>query len=217
MAQRVAITVDLGGGAPIEVIRQVIDDLDTACQFGGALQYQAARARAELAILRRPSGWITDEYVVAKPVPPLFDLYGRLGAIPAPILEPAIARYLAETNTAQETLTTVESIRYSNPLEVVLAAAMLTAGVVLRTVRDWPSRRRLNDAVADDVRNIVLARKELRDELVRHAIEGNIPIGAAQIEELLTLDVTRALTALGDSHISLRELEATSDEQGTTS
>lgn len=212
MAQRVAVTVDLGAGAPIEVVRQVIDDLDTACQFGGALQYQAARAQAELAILRRPAGWISgedyDEYAFASSMLPPFKRYSGM---PSAILEPAISRYLVETNVAQETLTTVESIRYSNPIEIVLSAAMLTAVVVLRTVREWTFRRRLNDAVADDARNIVLARKELRDALVRSVIEGNIPIGSDQIGELLTLDVARALTALGDSRITLRELEGTDE------
>ncbi|UMB70135.1 hypothetical protein [Mycobacterium paraterrae] len=181
----------------------MIDNLDTACQFGGALQYQAARVQAELAILRRPSAWVEG---------PAYEDYQfpwKFGGLPQAILDAATARYLAETNVVQETLTTVESIRYSNPIEIVLGAAMLTAVVVLRTVRDWPSRRRLNDAVADDARNIVLARKELRDALVRNVIDGNIPIGSQQIEELLTLDVTRALTALGDSQITLQELEGT--------
>lgn len=67
MARRVQITIDLGAGAPIEVLRQIIDDLDTVCQFGGQLQYQAAITTAELAILRRPQGWIRgsdyDEYL----------------------------------------------------------------------------------------------------------------------------------------------------------
>jgi hypothetical protein len=61
MARRVEVTVDLGAGAPIEVVRQVIDDLNTVCQFGGKLRYQAAIATAEWAVLRSPSDWIREQ------------------------------------------------------------------------------------------------------------------------------------------------------------
>jgi hypothetical protein len=194
-----------------------MDDLDTVCQFGGKLQYQAAVASAEWAVLRNPSDWIRgpdyEEYLFGVRVwgGPRLDPRGRVpevSAIPAVIFAPAVSRFLEENNSTQDTITTVESIRYSNPIEYVLAAGFVTAVVVLRIIRDWPARRRLNAAVAADVENTVLARKELRDEINRRARESNIPISAAQIDGLLTLDVARAMSALGDSGFGMRELES---------
>ncbi len=217
MARRVEVTVDLGAGAPVEVIRQVVDDLDTVCQFAGELQFRAVVAEAEWAILRRPTGWITDseydEYLFAADAwgGPMFGRRGSV-AIPAAILAPAVSRYLDENNATQDTITTVESIRYSNPMEFVLGVGIVAAVVVLRTIRDWPARRRLNAALAADVENHVLARKELRDEVVRRAVDGNIRLSAQQIDDLLTLDVARAMSALGDSRFSMRELESDVDE-----
>lgn len=209
MARRVEVTVDLGAGAPIEVVRQVMDDLDTVCQFGGKLQYQAAVATAEWEVLVHPEDWFRgdayEHYVFAVKA---FGPPGGPGAIPDSILAPAVSRFLEENNSTQDTITTVESIRYSNPIEYVLAAGFVTAVVVLRIIRDWPARRRLNAAVAADVENTVLARKELRDEINRRARESNIPISAAQIDGLLTLDVARAMSALGDSGFGMRELES---------
>lgn len=216
MAQRVQITIDIGAGAPIEVIRQVIDNLDTVCQFGGELQYQAAMAQAEWAILRRPTNWIRgndyDEYIFSLQMPgdPVF-LRGPIAAIPTAILAPAISRYLDENNSTQDTITTVESIRYSNPIEVVLGLGVL-ALLTIETARDWHARRRLNAAMAADFENEVLARKELRDELVRRVREGRIPLSATQIEDLLTLDVAKAMSALGNSRFDMRQLESGEDE-----
>lgn len=216
MARRVQITIDLGAGAPIEVLRQIIDDLDTVCQFGGQLQYQAAITTAEWAILRRPQGWIRgsdyDDYLFGGQAwgGPIVGGRGPFVAIPAAILAPAVSRYLEESNATQDTVTTVESISYSNPIELVIGAGVVTI-VVLRIVRDWRDRRRLNAAVAADVENQVLARKELRDELVRQVLQGNVPLSAAQVDDLLTPDIARAMSALGDSRFSMRELELGDD------
>jgi hypothetical protein len=154
----VEVTVDLGAGAPIEVVRQVIDDLDTVCQFDGKLQYQAATATPEWAVLRSPSDWIREQpkydlFGVEVSRGPIIDPRGRVSTIPAAILAPAVSRYLEENNSTQDTITTVESIRYSNPIEFVLGAGFVTAVVVLGIIRDWAARRRVNAAVAADVEN----------------------------------------------------------------
>jgi hypothetical protein len=93
---------------------------------------------------------------------------------------------------------------------LLLGAGFVTV-VVLRIIRDWPGRQRLNAAVAADTENQVLARKELRDLLVRGVVEGDIPLSAAQVDDLLTLDVARAMSALGDSQFTMRELESGDD------
>jgi hypothetical protein len=221
MAQRVAIAVDLGAGAPIEVIRQLIDDLDTVCQFGGELQYRTAIVDAAAAVLNDPERWIRrrdfekqayrlgrfqfPRVAYATGMPPS-------ALVQSGLVEVAIARYLEETQTADDSITTVHSIRYSNPIEIVVGVGLI-AYLVLQVVRDWPARRRLNAAVATDVENTVLARKELRDLLLRRIANGEIPVSLQQVDDLLTLDVARAMQALGDSRFSLRELEAPDEEE----
>jgi hypothetical protein len=217
MAQLVAVSIDVGAGAPIEVIRQLVDDLDTVCQFGGALQYRASVADAQRIVLRSPDRWLDgrDWRRYLRDAPDYYETRlapgGRIP--PYELVEAAVARYLAENNPTPDTITTVESIRYSNPFDIVLGAAIIVATVVLPTIRDWQARRRLNDAVATDVENTVLARKLLRDELVRRMIEGDLPLSAAQIDDLLTLDVTRAMQALGNAQPNLRELETGHEDE----
>ena len=216
MTQRAAISINLGAGAPIEVIRQTVDDFDSVCQFSGALQYQAAIVEAEAAIIRRPTAWISgpayDDYVlnVEQFFPP-FARGGVVAALPAAIMAPAVSRYLEPNNVSDETITTVESIRYSSPLEIVFGIGVVGL-LVLQTIRDWSGRRRVNAAVAADVENTVNARKVLRDELVRRFLEGSILVSPQQLNDFLTLDVARSMEALGDSQFTLRELEAGEDE-----
>lgn len=221
MAQRVEVTVNLGAGAPIEVLRQVIDDLDTVCQFGGELQYLTAVAYAELAVLRRPGRWIPPRYLddffaSAETIPsgaavPL-EWYGD--PVPRVIVGSAVSRYLAENDPSRDTTTTVESIRFSNPLEIVLGVGLLTlAG--LQVARDWRDRRRVNAAVAADIENTVAARREIRDELVRRFVEERVPLAPNHIDELLTLDVARAMQALGNAQPNLRELPAGDDQDAS--
>jgi hypothetical protein len=218
MAQRVAVTVDMGAGAPIGVVRQLIDDLDTVCQFGGELQYRAAVAQAELAVLRRPSAWISgpdfDEFMFSvdvwggKTVGPR----GAVFRVPAAILAPAVSRYLAEYNPTPEARTTVDSIRYSNPIEIILGVGAVTL-VALGLARDWGARRRVNAATAADFENTVEARRVIREELVRRFVEGDVPLSVPQFDDLLTLDVSRAMQALGDAQPNLRELGSADDHR----
>ena len=212
MAQRrVEVTIDLGAGAAIEVVRQLIDDLDTVCQFGGELQYQAAVAAAELAIRLSPADWVREvdfeRYRIGSIRLGLDRPVAAIPAVPAAILAPAVSRYLEANNSTQDTISTVESIRYSNPIEIVLGVGIV-ALLALRTVRDWPARRRVNAATAADVQNQVLARKLLRDEIVRRVLEGDISLSAAQVDAALTLDVAGAMSALGDSRFSMKELDS---------
>ncbi|WP_204806486.1 hypothetical protein [Mycobacterium riyadhense] len=114
---------------PIEVVRQVIDDLDTVCQFGGELQYQAALADAERAVLRDPDRWITprdlDKYFRYGPPPAWADFPSksrRIGVglwLPTELLDTAVWRYLEEFNPMRDTVTTVERIDYTLRLRSV--------------------------------------------------------------------------------------------------
>lgn len=219
MSQRVEVTVNVGAGAPIEVLRQVIDSLDTVCQFGGELQYRAAVANAELEVLRRPDEWLSrldfrdyflrPDYPINRPS----QLRGIAASLPRAVLAPAVSQYLAVNDPTPDTITSVERIRYSNPIEIVLGVGLLTlAG--LQLARDWRDRRRVNAAVAADMENTVAARKEIRDELVRRFVEDRVPLAPAQVDDLLTLDVARAMQALGNSQLSLKELPQVDDAAG---
>ena len=219
MSQRVEVTVNVGAGAPIEVLRQVIDSLDTVCQFGGELQYRAAVANAELEVLRRPDEWLSrldfrdyflrPDYPINRPS----QLRGIAASLPRAVLAPAVSHYLAVNDPTPDTITSVERIRYSNPIEIVLGEGLLTlAG--LQLARDWRDRRRVNAAVAADMENTVAARKEIRDELVRRFVEDRVPLAPAQVDDLLTLDVARAMQALGNSQLSLKELPQVDDAAG---
>ena len=132
--------------------------------------------------------------------------------MPGPILALAVSRYLEENNATQDTITTVESVRYSNPMDLVLYAGMVTTVVVFRAIRDWAARLRLDAALATEVENTVLARKKLRDEINRRIIQDGIPISPTQVDDLLTLDVARAMSALGDAQFTMRELESGDDK-----
>jgi hypothetical protein len=220
MAQRVAITIDLGADAPIEVIRQTIDDLDIVCQFGGELQYRTAIVDAAAAVLNDPERWIRrrdfekQAYRLGRYQFPIVAYTTGMppnALVQSGLFEVAIARYLEETETTGDSITTVHSIRYSNPIEIVVGIGLI-AYLVLQVVRDWPSRRRLNAAVATDVENTVLARKELRDLLLRRIANGEIPVSLQQVDDLLTLDIARAMSALGDQQLDLRALEAAAND-----
>jgi hypothetical protein len=222
MAQQVEVAVDLGAGVPIEVIRQLIDDLDTVCQFGGELQYRVALANAERSVLRDPQRWITprdvDGYFRYGPPPPWLEFPSsksrRIGVglwLPTELLDAAVMRYLEEFDPMRDTVTTVERIDYRNPFEIALGVGALALWL-LTIVRDWPARRRLNNAVAADAENQMLARKEMLDIMVRNARNSELPLTPALINDLLTIDVANAMKALGDRRITLRELGAGNEE-----
>lgn len=204
------------------------------CTFGQQLQNHALRNEAERVVRSDPEKWLQPEIERIEQERRLRaernrerddDLVSVAALeVPAEVLRAqlqedalarAVRRYMAEAD-ADQTTTTVESIRYSNPIEFVLCTALVTAVVVLRTLRDWPARRRLNHAVAMDAENIAIARLRLRDEFVRRAVDGEIELSVKEIEHLLKLDVTRALRALGDSPLEMRELPAASGEDAET-
>jgi hypothetical protein len=143
MAQRIAVTIDLGADVPIEVIREVVDNLDTVCQFGGELQYRTAIVDAAAAVLNDPQRWIRNRdfekqaYRLGRFQFPIV-AYARgmppSALVQSGLVEVAIARYLEETETTADSITTVHSIRYSNPIEIVVGIG-LVAYLVLQVVR----------------------------------------------------------------------------------
>lgn len=241
MAQRVQITVDLGANVPIEVIRQVTDDLDTVCQFGGELQYWVALAEAQQAVLSEPGLWMPEfrpwpGLQAGGGIPNPDSPFGKSGVTPlaailssfSPFVTPAVSRYMDANDSTQDTITRVESIRYENPIDIVITVGSVTLvalGMLARDVvgmaRDWSGRRRIDSARAAEhetraaeYKSTHLARKQLRDYLVRRTIDENLPLPASLIDDLLTLDVAGSMQALEDSQFTMRELDSGEDEPG---
>lgn len=203
---RVAVSVDLGAGAPIEVVAAVIGHLNAVCQLGGQLQDRVTQADALRAVLRRSGPWLEDAVD--------FDRYWRLGyllALPdperfvVPSLENAVATYIRE-NDLDSGDVHVERLTYENPVEIVLAVGAVVLAV-LTLVRDWPDRVRINRARADDYENQVATRKLIRRMLVDGLASGQYPLRPEHIDDLLTKDATDAFRALGNSGIHLQNLE----------
>jgi hypothetical protein len=203
---RVAVSLDLGPRSPVEVVTAALSDINSVCQFGGQLQDRATRNEALRHVLRRPGQWLEDALDFPEPYTRRSYSAFLLGAerFASPSLEAAIADYI-RTNDLDTGEVYVERLTYENPVEVVLAVGAVVLAV-LRLVRDWPERRRINRARADDYQNQVATRQQVRRIVERRIASGQYPLTPDQIDDLLTKDVSDAFRALGNSHLNLREL-----------
>ena len=160
--------------------------------------------------------WARDDLELDEPFfwrrgyPALFLLGGEQYV--SPRLEQAIASYLRESELATDGDVLVERLSYENPVEVVVVVGALVLAV-LRLVRDWPERRRLNRARVGDYENQVETRKQVRKLLVDRLASGQYPLSPEHVDDLLTKDAVDAFRALGDGHVAVRELESPAEEQ----
>jgi len=209
-ASQVAVSLDLGPRSPVEVVATAVGHINTICQLGGQLQDRVTRNQALRAVLRRPGTWLEDE------LDGLLEYYwspGRgypsalLGGerLVSPSLEAAIAEYIRD-NELDTGEVYVERLAYENPVELILAAGAVVVAV-LRLVRDWPERRRVNRARADDYEDQVATRKRVRRIIVEGIASGQYPLRPDQIDDLLTADAADAFRALGNSHLNVRGIE----------
>ncbi|OBJ97441.1 hypothetical protein A5638_14835 [Mycolicibacterium fortuitum] len=83
--------------------------------------------------------------------------------------------------------------------EIVVSAGLFVGLGVLRMIRDWPARRRLNAVIVADVEHVMLARKQIRDVLVGQSIRGDAARSAGDVNDLFKLDVLQAMYAVGDT------------------
>lgn len=193
----VAVSLDLGPGAPIEVVSAVIGHLNAVCQLGSQLQIHVSRTRALAAVLREPGPWQRADIDLTE----LWDS-GYL----SPSLELHIASYMHSHDLDSDGDVHVERLTYENPIEVVVAVGAVVLAV-LRLVRDWPARRRINRARASDYEDQVAARKQVRRILVDGIASGQYSLRPKDIDNLLTKDAVDAFRALGNGRIDVRELD----------
>lgn len=199
----IAVSLDLGPRSPIEVVATALGHINTVCLLGGQLQDRVTRNQALRAVLRRGLYYELGPDYVDYPVYP----GALLGVeeLASPRLEAAIADYI-RNNDLDIGEVYVERLTYENPVEMILAAGAVVLAV-LRLVRDWPERRRINRVRAEDYADQVATRKKVRRILVQGISSGQYPLRPDQIDNLLTADATDAFRALGNSHLNVRDLE----------
>jgi hypothetical protein len=207
----VHLQLDLGANAPIEVVAGVLGDVSLVCGLGGELQRHVTRNRALREVLSRGGRFVGDpewDYLIGRKspywVPPAL-----LAGFVSPTLERDVAVWTAELGLEEDADTLVREVNYRNPLVAVL---LLAGGGVtlalLKFLRDWPARRRINQAVADDYEDRVRARKRVRRAATDALVGGDLPLTPDLVDALLTDDTVRALDVLGRADLSLQELPA---------
>lgn len=205
----VRLRVDLGENAPIEVVASVIGDISRVCVFGGELQRHVARNLALRQVLLRPGPFDDPEldYLLRERYPyGLWPASVFLTGLASQALEREITAFMAEYRLEEDADTLVRELTYRNPVEAALVLA--SGGVVLALLtllRDWPSRRRINQAVARDYEDEVRARKRVRKTVTDALVGGELPLTPELIDHLLTDDTVRALDALGRADLSLQQ------------
>lgn len=212
---RVAVSLDLSPGAPIEVVSAVIGHITAVCQLDGQLQDRVSRVLALRAVLREPGPWLRDDvdfdgsYFWRPGYSEPFLLGGERYVSPS--LERAIARSMHENDLDSDGDVYVERLMYENPVEVVVAVGAVVLAV-LRLVRDWPDRRRTNRARADDYEDQVAMRKQVRRIFVDGIASGQHPVRPEDINELLTKHTVDAFRALGDGRVDVREIDKPTED-----
>lgn len=209
----VTLRANMGPDSLVEDIAGLIGDVGVACRFASSLQRIVDRNEAIYAVMRGRPDFLPD------PEDLLLWRFGRSATfgwqggagVPVPSVERAIRAELLRTEADSRAEIRVQALTYSNPLEMVLGVSGLVVIAVLNVIRDWPMRRRLNEAVVADYESAVRARDEIRRHLVERVVSDGIRITPDQMTELLTPDVERALLALGDAPLDLEGLESGQD------
>jgi hypothetical protein len=213
MAESITLTLNLGPNASVQAVSSAVDDMMRVLDFATALQRRVDRGALVTARVLRRARWAGSE------LPGLGFFYvpgaewvfsGGPGG-PVDDFERIAARESDENSRI-----TVERLTYENPLElVILAGGLVTIGV-LRLLRDWPDRRRLNRAAATEYENKVIFRQRVRDRVLEQIDSRELPLTPELVEDLLTDDVADALGALGDGPLTISGLPS-SDTADKTS
>ncbi|MEN4473549.1 hypothetical protein [Mycolicibacterium cosmeticum] len=206
MPERLSIRVNLGPNAPIEAIRDVVDNIETICQFADELAFvtyareewdarrreaRAERAADAAAELARRSATKPVKKVPSSPAKKV----GKRAVAAAVKKQPAKAAkktMRVDAPRAQalvevldlESPTTVERMKYENPFEIVLAGGamlMLVWGVVVKlpeVVRDWKAEQRSAGAEA--------RKREAEAEDAENIVRARKVLRNHAVEQLLT-------------------------------
>lgn len=208
--ERFRIRGDLGPMADIQTLAAVLNDLARVADFAVACQQVADRNDATAEILRRRPFESVGE------LEDLEHLWYRRhpGYYPFPM-----ARDVVESSPDWNSLlreygagrahgsVQVEQLRYRNPLELVILASGIVVVGVLRLVRDWPERKRLNRAAAADYENAVNSREAARQVILSQLAQDGYRLSPDQVSSLLDGSTVDAIRALGDSSLEMRAID----------
>jgi hypothetical protein len=228
-ATNLTIWVDLGSARSLDDVALYLTDLATLVDVGQRWGIELSRAavewdaRADTRTTRPDRGDVGYDVERAL-IGEGFDLpRGRRGHIPpwewvwGDDIQWRTLRDLRARQILGER-TTVVTVRYENPLEVILVGSgMLIAGVILaaRTARDWSAARRTGAATAREAEaeaRMTEARADLYEHLVNEAKRGQTPVPVGDLVQIVTPPEIKSLNRLTERPISL-ELPGGSDRE----
>lgn len=220
------ISVDLGGDRDLGDAAGYLTDLATLVDVGQRWGVELARAAIDWANVPdfeeaerllhdveralRAEGFHLDRRRGPRFGP--FEWWGWAEDIEWRTLRDIRARPLLGTRTV------VSSVRYENPLELVLAGSgMFITGVVFaaRTLRDWSNSRRVGEATAREAEaeaRMTEARADLYEHLVAQAKEGQTPVPVGDLVQIVTPPEIKALNRLAERPIAVELGRASADQ-----
>jgi len=191
----ITLRLNVGPGATIQSLGSVLSDFTSALTFASDLQRVSDRNRAVVARLRRrrDGGYYYFPGIVA--FDGSFDAEAYIGF-----------DRLSQIESDENAQIRVEQLSYENPVVLIITASGLVVLAVLRLIRDWPARQRLNNAAAAEYENTTMFRRRARDIILEKLSTDELQLTPQQIDSLLTADITEALGALGDSPLEISGL-----------
>lgn len=208
--ERLLVRINFGPNAHLTAFTHLVEDLDAVGRFAVALQRAADRNEAVYRVGR--GRYLEEDFDVTSPYMLLSRGIAWPGVV-SPRYEAAIGEMLAGLEQEENASVRLERVSYSNPAEFVILAAGAVTIAVLKFIRDWPQRRRLNELAVSEYESQVEARRELRKFVVQELTSGQHRLRVDQVDELLSADVEEALLALGDAEIQmLAQSESVEDQ-----
>ncbi|WP_157694619.1 MULTISPECIES: hypothetical protein [unclassified Leifsonia] len=196
----ITLRLNLGPRSTIEAVQSAVDDLGRLLTFASEMQRSSDRLAWEYArfVSRRSATFFELG---------AFEALEGLGIREAPISQLTLREIEANARI------TVQSLRYENPLELVILAGGVVVVYIIRLIRDWPARRRINNAAATEYENAVAFRQKFRDRLLDSIDKGELPLTPELIDSLLTDDVANALSAVADADLKVLGLPTSSPDK----
>lgn len=140
-------------------------------------------------------------------------VYGILNGLDpwSSALSPAARRWLSSYEAEHPTdEPTIRALTYNNPIELIIGAsagAALALGWLLGVIRDFPARRRIANAAAQEAENVVTARQQLRQQLLQAHARGELSASPAEVMAAIGEDPLIAIQRLQAIDASVVERE----------
>lgn len=208
---RVELRADFGPEVEVQVLAAALGDIAKVSDFAMACQGIADRNEVVVQLLREWPPDLEPDWLWRRqgPVDRYAPALARDTLDSSPEWNRMVREYGGYNNTGA---VRVERLEYHNPLEMVILVSGAVVIWVLRLIRDWPAKRRLNDAVAGEFEDRARTRRQLRELVVEEAAREGVRLSADQLRELLDDDTLDAMRALGDSRLEIRGLESGTEQ-----